>query len=111
MKVFLHHIYEYQKGLRNLILHTTEAKNHDLIISKLEKCGIDYKIYFVTPGKINVFFGNRDCVDVIKTIGKDNLCDYTDEEDFILGIMLGYDRLKQCSRYNRRKSNTLRAAS
>ena len=27
MNVFRHHIYEYKKGLRNLILHTTKAEN------------------------------------------------------------------------------------
>lgn len=26
MEVFIHHIYEYQKGIRNLILHTTEKE-------------------------------------------------------------------------------------
>ncbi|RLD17868.1 MAG: DUF2023 domain-containing protein, partial [Caldiserica bacterium] len=31
------------------------------------------------------------------------LSNLTEEEDFILGIMLGYDRLKQCERYMRIK--------
>ncbi|MBN2063189.1 MAG: DUF2023 family protein, partial [Sedimentisphaerales bacterium] len=31
--------------------------------------------------------------------GKPKLSDFTPEEDYILGIMLGYDRLKQCQRY------------
>jgi len=31
MEVFIHHIYEYQKGIRNLILHTTEKENIDFI--------------------------------------------------------------------------------
>jgi hypothetical protein len=30
MKVFLHHIYEYEKGLRNLILHTMRIEFHCL---------------------------------------------------------------------------------
>ena len=34
-----------------------------------------------------------------------SLSDLTDEEDFILGVMLGYDRLKQCERYLKRKRN------
>ena len=32
-----------------------------------------------------------------------NLSAYTDEEDYILGIMLGYDRVKQCQRFLNRK--------
>ena len=31
MEVFIHHIYEYEKGLRNLILHTTSATNREKI--------------------------------------------------------------------------------
>ncbi len=33
MEVLVHHIYEYEKGLRNLILHTT-SKNLKLEIEK-----------------------------------------------------------------------------
>ncbi|PXF51402.1 MAG: hypothetical protein C4B55_03135 [Candidatus Methanophagaceae archaeon] len=32
----------------------------------------------------------------------------TDEEDFILGTMLGYDRVKQCERYLKRKKSLLK---
>jgi len=48
-----------------------------------------------------VFFGNRVCIEVLKRFGKRSLADFTAEEDFVLGIMLGYDRLKQCERYLR----------
>jgi hypothetical protein len=103
MTVFCHHLYEYEKGLRNLILHTTNIRVKQLIIRRLEKKEIPYVIYQVTAEKINVIFGNQNCVDVIKEIDKNDLKDYTVEEDFILGIMLGYDRLKQCERYLKRK--------
>jgi hypothetical protein len=39
---------------------------------------------------------------VIGRIGKTSLLDYTPEEDFILGTMLGYSRLEQRARYLRR---------
>jgi len=39
---------------------------------------------------------------------KENLNNYTDEEDFILGIMLGYDRYKQCDRFIKRRNEKLR---
>ena len=103
MKVFCHHLYEYEKGLRNLILHTTEAENRKFIEKRLQDNNIPYVIYNVTPEKINVFFGNEKCINVIKEIAKSDLRDYTDEEDFMLGIMLGYDRVQQCERYIKRK--------
>ena len=97
-QVFLHHIYEYQKGLRNLILHTTAEKEKNYISKRLEAEGIAYLICRIKTN-INVFFGDSACIEVVRSFGCKSLCDYTPEQDFILGIMLGYDRLKQCSRY------------
>ncbi|MFW6287849.1 MAG: DUF2023 family protein [bacterium] len=103
MKVFNHHIYEYKKGLRNLILHTTKSSDKKVIERRLEDYKIPYLIYKVSNEKINVFFGYQDCIDVIRKINKSDLREYSDEEDFILGIMLGYDRVDQCKRYIERK--------
>ena len=99
MKVFVHHIYEYQKGLRSLILHTAHIKNESLIIKKLTKLNIAFHIEKISSEKINVFFGAPECVAVVKEINKKFLNKYTPEEDFILGTMLGYDRKLQCSRF------------
>ena len=103
MRVFYHHIYEYTKGLRNLILYTSHIVSRGEIENKLQKIGISYVIYSIGKNKINVFFGHEACVNVIKQINKSNLTEYTEEEDFIIGTMLGYDRLKQCERYLKRK--------
>ena len=103
MRVFYHHIYEYTKGLRNLILYTSHIVSREEIENKLQKTGISYVIYSIGKNKINVFFGHEACVNVIKQINKSNLTEYTEEEDFIIGTMLGYDRLKQCERYLKRK--------
>ena len=99
MRVFHHHIYEYRKGLRNLILHTISADFRTMVEQKLDKYNIAYVIYPLTNGNINVFFGATECVEVIKAIGKPNLAEYNPDEDFILGTMLGYDRLQQCQRF------------
>jgi len=107
MEVFRHHLYEYRKGLRNLILHTTHRSFRARIIKKLEKEGVDYIIQPINDNRINIFFGATECVDVIRHIGKANLGAYSAEEDFILGIMLGYDRLKQCQRYLKRKTSKI----
>ena len=99
MKVFNHHVYEYRKGLRNLILYTACADNMETIRNRLERIKIKYEIYRISSKKINVFFGNSDCIEIIKSINKNNLNDYTPEEDFMLGTMLGYCRQQQCVRY------------
>ncbi|WP_407356920.1 DUF2023 family protein [Methanolobus sp. WCC5] len=104
MQVLRHHIYEYQKGLRHLILHTANIYQEDEIIDLLERKGVNYLIRQASEQKINVFFGDKRCINVVREIGDKCLSDYTEEEDFILGIMLGYDRLKQCDRYLKRKN-------
>ncbi len=101
--VFHHHIYEYQKGLRNLVLFTCDKKEIEYVSFKLTKCSIDYVVYHVGVDRANVFFGDETCLEVIRRIGKADLVSYTDEEDFILGIMLGYCRSIQCRRYLKRK--------
>ncbi len=100
--VFCHHVYEYEKGVRSLVLHTGNRDELPLIRSKLKKRKIAHVIYPVGEEKINVFFGNPSCVEVIRHIGKTNLQDYSEEEDFILGILLGYDKIQQCERYLRK---------
>ncbi len=104
MTVFSHHIYEYEKGIRKLILHTLPAANRYAVEYKLKKKGIAYHIMRNGKDKINVFFGNSSCIDVIKSFGDKSLTDYSPEEDFMLGIMLGYDKLIQTNRYLQRKS-------
>ncbi|HBM15190.1 MAG TPA: DUF2023 domain-containing protein [Lentisphaeria bacterium] len=99
MKVFNHHIYEYQKGLRSLILHTTSKSNYFEIIRRLEKLKIPYQIYSLSEKAINIFFGDEGCIEIIRKINKERLVDYSPEEDFILGTMLGYCRKQQCERY------------
>ena len=102
MNVFAHHLQEYKKGLRALVLHTTKASKRDAIEQRLKRELIDYYIQEVNGTKINVFFGNFICIEVIKQMNFTSLSNLTDEEDFILGTMLGYDRVKQCERYLKR---------
>jgi hypothetical protein len=103
MDIFTHHLLEYKKGLRTLVLHTTKVSNRDAIEKRLEREMIAHYTQAVNGTKINVFFGNSICIDVIKRMKFTSLSNLTDEEDFILGTMLGYDRLKQCERYLKRK--------
>ncbi|MDZ8118157.1 DUF2023 family protein [Pontiella agarivorans] len=100
MQVFGHHVYEYRKGLRNLVLHTVHIDELEAAIHRLDIADIEYQTYPVkNTDRVNIFFGARDSVEVIRVIGKEDLNEYTPEEDFMLGTMLGYDRRQQCERY------------
>lgn len=99
MKVFVHHVYEYKKGLRNLVLHTMSRMMVATAKERLDNSNIDYYIQDVTASKVNVFFGAKECVSIVKKICNKPLNELTPEEDFMLGIMLGYDRKIQCDRY------------
>ena len=98
LRVFNHHIYEYKKGLRSLVLTTEKAANRTIIEAKLQKENIPYIIKDVNSKNINVFFGNKDCIRVVSTFNS-RLDKITPEQDFMLGIMLGYDKILQCKRY------------
>ena len=104
MDVFRHHIYEYKKGLRNLVLYTSPRSERGVIEKRLEKENLAYLVCENGKNKINVFFGNPVCIDVVKTFDVCSLSDLSHEQDFLLGVMLGYDRLRQCERYLVRKS-------
>lgn len=99
LQVLVHHIYEYNKGVRNMVLHTMSNARRDRAENILKQRDVTYYIQQVSSNKINIFFGNPECIDVVKSFGKKSLTDYTPEQDFILGIMLGYDRNQQCHRY------------
>ena len=104
MNVFHHLIYEYQKGLRDLCLHTCEENLAERIKKRLESLEIKYEIQKVGTQKINVFFGLKECVEIVKAFSSKNLNMLSDEEDFILGIMLGYGKHQQYQRLLKRRS-------
>ena len=104
MQILTHHIYEYNKGLRNLVLYTINSDELPKTLEILSGKEICYFISRVNENKVNVFFGNEVCVKIIESFGDKLLSDYSDEEDFMLGTMLGYDLIKQCERYIKRSS-------
>lgn len=100
LAIFGHHLYEYRTGLRNLVLTKAKATHKDIIINRLKEKNIDYVVHQIDGNKyINVYFGAKECIDVVKSFNQPVLKKYTPEQDFMLGIMLGYDRLKECKRY------------
>ena len=103
MEILTHHIYEYNKGLRSLVLYTMNTEEQSKTEDLLKSRGITYCFSKVSSNKMNLFFGDEVCIKIIKSFGDKLLSDYTDEEDFMLGTMLGYDRIQQCERYIKRK--------
>lgn len=103
MQILIHHVYEYNKGLRSLVLHTMNSNERDKTENLLKRKGISYFLQNVSANKINVFFGKEECIQIVQSFGDKSLSDFSDEQDFILGIMLGYDRSQQYDRYIKRK--------
>ena len=104
MQILTHHIYEYKKGLRNLVLYTMNSNELSKTKELLSGKEICYYISKVNANKVNVFFGDEACVKIIESFGDKLLSEYSDKEDFMLGTMLGYDRVKQCERYIKRRN-------
>lgn len=98
LKILSHHIYEYKKGIRPLFLETLNSKYREAASKKLEKDDISFYISEAGKENINIFFGEKPCVEVVKTLNP-KLNEHTPQEDFILGVLLGYDKVKQCTRY------------
>ncbi len=103
LQILMHHIYEYKKGIRNLVLHTMSKLEQQKAEQLLIQRQMDYTIEAVSPTKINIFFGNPSCIEVVRSFGQKSLSEYSAEEDFILGVMLGYDRSQQVARYLNKK--------
>ena len=99
LKVFLNHVYEYKKGVRNMVLGAAGGEGGGGAGGRLNSQNIDYCIQPIGCNKINLFFGRRECIEVIQSMTSRPLNELTPEEDFILGAMLGYDICGQCLRY------------
>lgn len=103
IRIFLNHVYEFKKGVRNMVLYTMNKEYEAFAIRRLERQNISYLIQEVNANKINLFFGKAECMDAIRHIIIRPLNHLTPEEDFILGAMLGYDICQQCKRYCNKK--------
>jgi hypothetical protein len=102
MTVLTHQMYEIKKGVRNLALLTMSDGKAQKAVERLESRDIRYFVQHFAPGRANVFFGRFECVEVARRLAKRKLNQLTSEEDFILGVLLGYDSSEQCRRYLKR---------
>lgn len=110
MKVLMNHIYEFQKGVRQMVLFTFNKKYEQFALERLKRQNINYIIQPVGNDRMNLFFGKKECMDAIRLMVNRPLNQLTPEEDFMLGALLGYDICAQCERYCERKCRTYRVA-
>ena len=96
IRIFLNHIYEFKKGIRNMVLYTMSKEHEDFAVRRLKNQNISYMIQEISTNKINLFFGKPECMEAMRHIITRPLNQLTAEEDFILGTMLGYDLCQQC---------------
>ncbi len=112
MKVLMNHIYEYKKGVRQMVLFTCNRRYELVATRRLNNQQIDYVVQQAGRENINVYFGRPECLDAIRLIVTRPLNELTPEEDFILGALLGYDICAQCRRYcerSKRRQQTMTA--
>lgn len=99
LKIFHHHLYELAKGLRPLAMMTLAAEEAAFVVAELVAAGTPHHVQRACRAKVNVVFGRPAAVATARLLIERRLCDLTDERDFMLGILLGYDREQQCLRY------------
>ncbi|PNE25582.1 hypothetical protein BHU16_00850 [Tannerella sp. oral taxon 808] len=109
IKVLYNHIYEYKKGVRNLILYTLNEQYVPLACERLERQRIPYLIQRAGRSNINIYFGQPECLETIRGFVSRPLNRLTPEEDFILGALLGYNICEQCKRFCTKKKRACRA--
>lgn len=107
LRMIMHHIYEFKKGIRSLVLCTVGKRCAEIVAQRLNKQGIDYIVQNVTDDKVNLYFGKKVCLDTVSIFTDKPLNMLTPEEDFMLGAMLGYDIQIQCERFCNRKSKVV----
>ncbi len=59
LQVFNHHIYEFKKGVREMVLCTLSPSFEDKVKAKLEKNEISYMIQKQPNGNINTLFWKK----------------------------------------------------
>ena len=99
LKIFHHHLYELAKGLRPLAMMTLSSEGAGAVVTELVGSGTPHHVQRACRNKVNVVFGRPSAVATARRLLERRLCDLTDEQDFMLGILLGYDREQQCLRY------------
>jgi hypothetical protein len=105
IRVFNHHLYELSRGIRPLSMLTMTKAASVFVEARLVREGVAYYVHEACPTKLNVVFGRPAAVEAARRFLTRPLCDLSPEHDFMLGILLGYDREQQCVRYLERSAS------
>ena len=101
-------IYGYKHGIRPLILQTVNINKSKQVKQRLQRENIKYYLQPTPYGKnLNIYFGDDECINVVKSFENTPLNKLSPEKDFILGVLLGYDKTTQCKRYLKLKEKEL----
>jgi len=94
-----HYLYEFRKGVRQLFLLTLSLDEATAVRERLEREHVAMHVQDVTTTKLNLYFGQSRFVEIARRIAVRPLHQLSPEEDFMLGILLGYEHGQQCQRY------------
>lgn len=72
------------------------------MLPKLQKENLRYFIQSLPNSKVNIFFGAKECIEIVENFLNKPMCKFSPFEDFILGAILGYDIKLQCKRLLKR---------
>ena len=103
MKMVTHMIYEFKKGISSLEFCTLCPACAAMVRERLDGQGIEYLTQELGNRSVNIFFGEKACLEAVGSFIHKPLNKLTLEEDFMLGAMLGYDMIKQSERFCQRK--------
>ena len=103
LKLLSNHIYELQKGVRQMVLFTCTKHYEADATKRLCSQNMDFVLQPAGKNNLNFYIGRKECLNAIRLIVTRPLNELSPEEDFILGAMLGYDLCAQCERYCERK--------
>ena len=87
IKVFLNHIYEFKKGVRRMVLYTTNKRYKDFAVNRLANQRIKFIVQQVDDERINLFFGCDECIEAIRLLVNRPLNQLTPEETAKDGIV------------------------
>ena len=65
IKVFLNHIYEYKKGVRNMVLCTLNKCYEPIAVERLENQKICFIKQEASDRCVNLYFGKSECIETI----------------------------------------------
>lgn len=78
---------------------TMAVAEADRAIDVLTAAAIDHHVHTVTDSKVNLLFGKPGAVAMMRKIVTKPLHQLSPKEDFIVGVLLGYDKEEQCHRF------------